>query len=134
MSDIDNELTNRFAELRANDKANAPAYEAIRDRGRADVKAIAATRPRARWIAPVLLASAAAVLVAMWVTVHASSRAERARQEAWLRDSSTHVFRWTMPTDGLLTSARQTLQTPALFGSVLDAAAVPIRGTPFKGD
>jgi hypothetical protein len=39
-----------------------------------------------------------------------------------------------MPTDGLLTSARRTLQTPALSGSVLDAAAVPIPGIPFKGD
>jgi len=83
---------------------------------------------------PAMLVTAASGLAALWITTRTSSGSERARQEALLRDSSMKVFQWTMPTDGLLTSARRTLQTPALSGSVLDAAAVPIPGTPFKGD
>jgi predicted outer membrane lipoprotein len=134
MSDIEFELKKRFAELREDDAANAPSFTAVRDRGRAELEPIRLVSPRTRWIAPALLAAAAAVLAALWVAMPMPSRSERARQEALLRDSSMNVFRWTMPTDGLLTSARRTLQTPALSGSVLDAAAVPIPGTPFKGD
>jgi len=131
MSDIELELKRQFTELRASDEANAPAYEVVRDRGRDHIRETAA-RSRSRWIAPALLASAAG-FVAMWAMMRVSARGERAQREAWVRDSS-HVFRWTMPTDVLLTSARQTLQTPPLVGSVLDAAAVPIPGTPIKGD
>ena len=134
MSDIEFELKKRFAELREDDEASAPSFAAVRDRGRTGLETVRSASPRGRWIAPVLLTAAAAVLAALWVTTRVQSRSERARQEALLRDSSTTVFRWTMPTDGLLTSARRTLQTPALSGSVLDAAAVPIPGTPFKGD
>jgi len=134
MSDIEFELKKRFTELREDDEANAPSFGAVRDRGRAPVETLRSASPRGRWIAPVMLAAAAAGLAALWVTTRTLSRSERARQEALLRDSSMKVFQWTMPTDGLLTSARRTLQTPALSGSVLDAAAVPIPGTPFKGD
>ena len=134
MSDIEFELKKRFAELRADDEANAPSFEAVRDRGAGDVRPIHVATPRPRWIAPALVAAAAAVVAGVWVTTGASARSERTRREAFLRDSSSQVFRWTMPTDGLLTSARRTLQTPALSASVLDAAAVPIPGTPFKGD
>ena len=130
MSDIEFELKKRFAELRADDEANAPAFAAVRDRGRGDVETRALSS-RPRWIAPALLAMAAAVLAAVWIASRAPSR--NARVQAMLRDS-IGVFRWNMPTDGLLTSARRTLQTPALSASVLDAAAVPIPGTPFKGD
>ena len=133
MSDIEFELKKQFAELRADDEANAPAYEAVRDRGRGDVEAARGLPSRRRWIAPAMLATAAAVLAAVWVASRPSSRHERAPLEEMLRDSNA-VFRWNMPTDGLLTSARRALQTPALSGSVLDAAAVPIPGTPFKGD
>ena len=134
MSDIEFELKKRFAELREDDEANAPPFAAVRDRGRTDLEAVRLVLPRRHWMAPALFAAAAAVLAALWVTMRMPSRSERARQEASLRDSSMNVFRWTMPTDGLLTSARRTLQTPVLSGSVLDAAAVPIPGTPFKGD
>jgi hypothetical protein len=134
MSDIEFELKKRFAELRADDDASAPAFATLRDRGRATLEAVRVAPRRARWIAPAVLAALAAGLAALWVTTRASSRSERARQDALVRDSSMHAFRWTMPTDGLLTSARRTLQTPALSGSVLDAAAVPIPGIPFKGD
>jgi hypothetical protein len=124
MSDIEFELKKRFAELREEDESNAPSFAAVRDRGRPELESVRGVSPRGRWIAPVLL----------WVTTRMPSRSERARQEASLGDSSMNVFRWTMPTDGLLTSARRTLQPPSLSGSVLDAAAVPIPGTPFKGD
>ena len=134
MSDSEFELKKRFAELRADDEAHAPSFAAVRDRGGVELEAVRRESPRKRWIATALLAGAAAVLAAMWVSIRMPSRAERTRQEAWLRDSSMNVFRWTMPTDGLLMSARRTIQTPALSGSVLDAAAVPIPGTPFKGD
>ena len=134
MSDIEFVLKKRFAELREDDAANAPSFAAVRDRGRAEREPVRSASPRRRWIAPALLAAAAAVFAALWVTMRMPSRSERARQEALLRNASMNVFRWTMPTDGLLTSARRTLQTPALSGSVLDAAAVPIPGTPFKGD
>jgi len=133
MSDIEFELTKRFAELRADDEASAPSYVEARDRGADAIEAIRPTRRRARWMTPALIAAVAAGLVVVWVA-RAPSSGERASRKAWLRDSSLNVFRWDMPTDGLLTSARRTLQTPALFGSVLDAAAVPIPGTPFKGD
>ena len=132
MSDMEFELKKRFAELRADDEANAPAYAAVRDRGR-DVETTRVLPARRPWIAPALLAAAAAGMAAVWVASRSPSRDERARVEAMLRDS-IGVFRWNMPTDGLLTSARRTLQTPALSASVLDAAAVPIPGTPFKGD
>ena len=134
MSDIEFELKKRFADLREDDEANAPSFAAVRDRGRPGLAWVRPVSRRRRWIAPVLLTAAAAVLAALWVTTRMPSRSERARREALLRDSSINVFRWTMPTDGLLTSARRTMQTPALSGSVLDAAAVPIPGTPFKGD
>jgi hypothetical protein len=134
MSDVEFELKERFAELRADDETNAPAFEAIRDRGLGEIRAVHTVRRRARWVAPALLAVAAAVLAAVWATTRVSRQSDRAGLEALMRDSSTDVFRWTMPTDGLLRSARQTLQTPALSASVLDAAAVPIPGTPFKGD
>jgi predicted outer membrane lipoprotein len=134
MSDIEFELKKRFADLREDEEANAPSFAAVRDRGRPGLESVRSVSPRRRWIAPILLAAAAAVFAALWVTTRMPSRSERARQEARLRDSSMNVFQWTMPTDGLLTSARRTLQTPALSGSVLDAAAVPIPGTPFKGD
>ena len=133
MSDIEFELRKRFAELRAEDEATAPAYATVRDRGRGDLEMIAVMSRRPRWIAPALLAAVAAAVAAVWVGLRAPSHGERARFEAFLRDSAD-VFRWTMPTDGLLTSARRTLQAPALSGSVLDAASVPIPGTPFKGD
>jgi hypothetical protein len=136
MTDNEFELKRRFAELRVEDESHAPAFAAIRDReSKPGVLALVPqTASRIRWIAPVLFAAAAAVVVAVSVTKRNASRSELARQEAWLRDSSAHVFRWTMPTDGLLESARRTLQTPALSASVLDGAAVPIPGTPFKGD
>jgi len=134
MSDGDFELKTRFTELRAVDERSAPSFEAMRGRADAGVKRIYVATPRRRWLAPALLAVAAAVFAAVWLTARASARAERASVEALLRDSSAHVFRWTMPTDGLLESARRTLQTPALSSSVLDAAAVPIPGNPFKGD
>lgn len=134
MSNIELELKRRFAELRADDEATAPAFEAMRDRHNTVVGHTLALRRRRRWIGPALLVGAAAVLTGVWVTTWTRSRSERARQEAFLRDSSMQLFRWTMPTDGLLTSARRTLQTPALSASVLDAAAAPIPGTPFKGD
>jgi hypothetical protein len=134
MSDSDFELTRRFAELRAEDEANAPSFEAVRAGGRRDVVPIQAGASRPRWIVPAILAAAAAALAGVWFTSRVSARNDRARLEVLLSDSSMQVFRWTMPTDGLLTSARRTLQAPALSGSVLDAAAVPIPGTPFKGD
>ena len=134
MSDSDFELEKRFAELRAEDEANAPSFDAVRERGRRDVVPIRATTSRPRWIVPAILTAAAAVLAGVWATNRISTRNDRERLDALLSDSSMQVFRWTMPTDGLLTSARRTLQTPALSGSVLDAAAVPIPGTPFKGD
>jgi hypothetical protein len=133
MTDSDFELKKRFAELRAADAANAPAFTAVRGQEDVDIEPIRSVPSRRRWIAPAMLAAAAAIFAAVWVTGR-SSRTESARQQALLRDSSLQVFGWTMPTDGLLTSARRTLQTPALSASVLDAAAVPIQGTPFKGD
>ena len=134
MSDIEFDLKKRFAELREDDEANAPSFVAVRDRGRAELDSVRSASPRRHWIVPAMLVTAAAGLAALWITTRTSSGSERAHQEALLRDSSMKVFQWTMPTDGLLTSARRTLQTPALSGSVLDAAAVPIPGTPFKGD
>jgi len=134
MSASDFELEKRFAELRAEDEANAPSFDAVRERGRRDVVPIRATTSRPRWIVPAILTAAAAVLAGVWATNRVSARNDRARLDALLSDSSMQVFRWTMPTDGLLTSARRTLQPTALSGSVLDAAAVPIPGAPFKGD
>jgi hypothetical protein len=134
MSDIEFELKERFAELRADDEANAPSFEGFRDRARGDSRQTRVTPPRLRWIVPALLAANAAVLAGVWVTRRAASPRDAVRLESLMLDSSMQVFRWTMPTDGLLTSARRTLQTPALSASVLDAAAVPIPGTPFKGD
>jgi hypothetical protein len=132
MTDNELELKKRFAELRADDEANAPPYAEVRNRG--TVEAIRPARRRGLWIAPTLLAAVAAGLAAVWFTTRAPSSGELESRDARLRDSSLNAFRWDMPTDGLLTSARRTLQTPALFGSVLDAAAVPIRGNPIKGD
>src|SRR5262245_61418102 len=103
MSDSEFELKRRFAQLRAEDEANAPSFEAVRDRGRRDVVPIRATTSRSRWIVPAIVAAAAAVLAGVWVTNRASARNDRARLEALLSDSSMQVFRWTMPTDGLLT-------------------------------
>ena len=134
MSDIDHELTKRFAELRVDDEMTAPAFAAMLDHGRGGEEPSPALAPRGRWIASVFLAAAAAVLAGAWVTTRSVSRREQARQAAFLRDSSMQLYRWTMPTDGLLQSARKTFQTPVLSASVLDAAAVPIPGTPFKGD
>lgn len=132
MSDIEHELKKRFAELRADDEANAPTYAAVRDRPRAGVAPIRAEVARRRWIAPTLLAAAAAIIAVVWISTRSAS--ERLSDDALLGDSAMTIIRWTMPTDGLLESARRTLQTPALSSSVLDAAAVPIPGTPFKGD
>lgn len=129
MNDFESELKKRFAELRADDETSAPSFAVVRDRATVDQSI--GTRRQRPWMIP-LLTAAAAVVAAVWVTSQA--RGERARREAWLRDSSMNAFRWTMPTDGLLESARQTLYTPAISASVLDAAAVPIPGTPFKGD
>lgn len=134
MSDIEFELKRRFAELRASDEENAPAFEVFRDRTRI-VNPTNRTAPRRpRFVATALLVAAAAVVTGVWVTKRVEARNERTRREALLGDSSMQLFRWTMPTDGLLTSARRTLQTPALSASVLDAATAPIPGTPFKGD
>jgi hypothetical protein len=133
MSDAEFEFKKRFAELRASDEGNAPSFEAMLDHAHATEPSRNVPRRR-RWVPPILLTAAVAVLAAVWVTTRASSPNEAARQGPGSRDSSMTAFRWTMPTDGLLTSARRTLQTPALSASVLDAAAVPIPGTPFKGD
>jgi hypothetical protein len=132
MTDIEFELRKRFADLRSHDGANAPVYAGVRDRGRVDVERSRVVPRRRRWITPALLATAAAALAAVWVMSRAS-RGERTRYEALARDP-IDVFRWTMPTDGLLDAARQTMQTPSLTESVLDGAATPIPGTPFKGD
>jgi len=131
MSDDELELRKRFAELRAEDEATAPAYANLRGRALEE-----ANRPvrRLRWIAPTFLAAAAAVVATVWVMTRQPDHEARKQQEDASLGNSMNAVNWTMPTDGLLTSARRTLQTPALFGSVLDAAAVPIRGTPFKGD
>jgi len=133
MSDIEFEMRRRFAELRAQDEANAPAFASVRDRRAPETGAVRIVRAPRRWMIPALGATAAAVLAALWVVTRGPSNRERAQRAARL-DSSITAIRWTMPTDGLLTSARRTLQTPALSASVLDAASVPIPGTPFKGD
>ena len=131
MSDMEFELKRRFAELRAEDEANAPAFVAVRGRRGGAEPNRAVLRGR-RWIAPAVFAAAAAVVAAVCVGTRSGN--EHARRQTWLRDSSAMAIRWTMPTDGLLQSARRTLQTPALSASVLDAAATPIPGTPFKGN
>ena len=134
MSDIEFELKKRFARLRAEDEANASTFEAVRNRGLGDVELAAVQVPRRRWIAPALLAAAAAGVMGVWATTRSVLPGDLYRPAARSLDSSANLFRWTMPTDGLLESARHTLQTPALSASVLDAAAVPIPGIPFKGD
>ena len=134
MNDFEFELKKRFAELRADDDTSAPSFASVRNRGPGDVEAVRDRRRRPRWFPLAFVAAVAAALTAVWVTTRVPSRSDRAGLEGLLRDSSSRVFQWTMPTDGLLQSARRTLQTPALSASVLDAAAVPIPGTPYKGD
>jgi hypothetical protein len=131
MNDTDFELKKRFAELRAADEASAPDFAAMRSR--ADSGNARSARPVRRWIAPALLAAAAASVVAVWGASRARSHSRPALPLAQ-QDTSLAGIRWTMPTDGLLDAARRALQTPSLTESVLDGAATPIPGTPFKGD
>ena len=133
MNDIEVELKKRFAELRADDESHAPAFAAVRERDAFSGEPKGVVHRRRRLAGSLLLLAAAAVVVAaVWGV--AQARNDRARRAAWLRDSTAMAVRWTMPTDGLLESARRTLQTPALSASVLDATAAPIPGTPFKGN
>jgi hypothetical protein len=132
MNDIEFELQTRFAELRAADQASAPDFESMR--GRPASEAARSARPVRRWVAPALLAAAVAGIVVVWGASRAQSHARHALRDVRQQDTSLAVIRWTMPTDGLLDAARQTLQTPSLTESVLDGAATPIPGTPFKGD
>lgn len=132
MSDIDFELKKRFTELRAADEASAPDFESMRSR--AGSGNAPRWRPVPRWIVAALLAGAAASVVVVWGSSRARSHARPALSATWQPDTSLAAIRWTMPTDGLLDAARRTLQTPSLTESVLDGAATPIPGTPFKGN
>ena len=132
MSDFDIELKRRFAQLRARDESEAPDFGVMRDvaaRGRAN----AARRP-SRWLTMGVIAAAAACTVLAFLAVHRSRTKPRAAEVWWSPDTLIDVTRFVSPTDGLLRSAKRTLETPALFESVLDGVATSIQPGSFKGD
>jgi len=132
MSEFDIELKRRFAELRARDESDAPDFGAMREvaaRG-----ATNAARRSSHWLTIGLITVAAACAVLAFLAVRRSTTDARVAEVWWTSDTLIDVTRFVSPTDGLLRSARHTLETRTLFESVLDGVATPIRPTPFKGD
>jgi hypothetical protein len=132
MSDFDTELGRRFADLRATDEKDAPEFGAML--ARAERSAATARHRAPRWLTIGVIAAAAACAVLAFLAVQRSRTNARVAEVWWSPDTLIDVTRFVSPTDGLLRSARHTLETRALFGSVLDGVAMPIQTTPFKGD
>jgi hypothetical protein len=132
MSDIDLELKWQFAELRAHDEAHAPAFGPMRDA--ASRTAAGAARRPARWLTIGVIAAAAACAVLAFFAVQHSRTDVRLARVWWTPDTLIDVTYFVSPTDGLLRLARHTLETRALFESVLDGVTTPVQPTPTKGD
>lgn len=132
MSDIDIELKRQFAELRANDAAHAPDFGTMRDA--ASRAAAGPARRSARWLTIGAIAAAAACAVLAFLAVQRSRTDVRVARVWWTPDTLIDISHFVSPTDGLLRSARHTLETPALFESVLDGVTAPVQPTPTKGD
>ena len=132
MSDFDIELKRRFAELRAADEAHAPDFGTMR--AAAARAAVNASRGPARWLAIGVIATAAAGIVLAFLAVQ-RSRTDARVADVWrTSDTLIDVTRFVSPTDGLLHSARRTLETRTLFESVLDGVTTPIQSAPSKGE
>jgi hypothetical protein len=132
MSDFDIELRRQFAELRASDEQDVPAFGAMF--ARAERSAASAARRGLRRLTIGMIAAAAACAVLAFLAVQRSRTDARVAEKWWTPDTLIDVTRFVSPTDGLLRSATRTLETPALLESVLDGVATPIRSTPLKGD
>lgn len=132
MSDFDIELKRRFAELRATDETRAPDFGTMREA--AARAAVNASRGPGRWLAIGVIATAAAGIVLAFLAVQ-RSRTDARVADVWrTSDTLIDVTRFVSPTDGLLHSARRTLETRTLFESVLDGVTTPIQSAPSKGE
>lgn len=132
MSEFEIELRRRFSELQARDERDAPDFGAMRDaalRGAAPP-----TRRASHWLTLGAIAAAAACVVLAFVAVQRYRAESHATDVWWTRDTLVDLTRFVSPTDGLLRSARHTVETRALFESVLDGVATSIQSTPFKGN
>lgn len=132
MSDFDIELKRRFAELRATDETRAPDFGTMREA--AARAAVNAARRPARRLTIGVIAAAAACAVLAFLAVQRSRTDARVAEVRWTPDTLIDVTRFVSPTDGLLRSARRTLETRTLFESVLDGVTTPLQPTPFKGE
>jgi len=132
MNDFDMELKRRFAELRTSDERDAPDFGAMREVA-ARVAASSDRRP-ARWLAIGVIAAAAACVTLAFLAVQHSRSDARVAEVWWTPDTLTDLTHFVSPTDGLLRSARHTIETRTLFESVLDGVEMPVQTKSSKGD
>jgi len=132
MSDTDIELKRQFAGLRAAEAARAPDFGTMRDA--ASRGAAGAARRPARWLTIGAIAAAAACAALAFFAVQRSRADVREAKVWWTPDTLIDVSQFLSPTDGLLRSAWHTVETRALFESVLDGVTTPMQPTRSKGD
>ena len=143
MSSIDEELRAHFDDLRAEDRARAPAFSALwheAESGKREAPSGGlepAGAPLSPWLGrPVWwFAAAASVVIAATVLVQRTQRIDVASDTA-LADTVVYsgIMAWTSPTDGLLRMAQGTTRTStSLLGSVFDGVAAPqVQSEPSK--
>lgn len=112
----DEDLHARFAELRNEDRAHAPAFDALWTR--AQLSARRAARPRALRVA--LIAAAAGVVLTVGMLLQQSRTRDRRRTGS---ATAATISNWRSPTAGLLHApGGALLAPPAIFSSILDGA------------
>jgi hypothetical protein len=128
MSAPDDQIEALFADLRAEEMAQAPRFSALWIE--AGESAAAMTRParvsRVWWYAAAASAVIAAAVVAGYLS-HDDPRVDESLPEVAAYPS---IESWSAPTDALLKHARgATVAPPAAFGSVLDGLATDLRSS-----
>jgi hypothetical protein len=126
VTDADDELRARFADLRASDERSAPDFHGVLDRAK---RAPYADARRLRLRAPLALFIAAAAVVVAAVGI---ARVSALRRAAFV---ATPLSTWTSPTAGLLRTQGFDRVRPASVVAALVAIAnapvIPQRG-PYK--
>ena len=109
----DDQLRERFDELRGDDRTTMPSFRAQWERADAEAKHVPPLRPHLRM--PLLVAAAAVVVIAVGVVVRRRADAPRAGLLA------PSITSWTSPTASLLrTSGGDLLGSPSVLSSTLD--------------
>jgi hypothetical protein len=114
----DEDLRARFGELRNDDRAHAPEFDALWKR--AELRARTTARPRMLRMAWVVAAAGIVLIVGILVQrSRVRDLPARRRRSA----TETMISNWTSPTASLLrTPGGDLLAPPAIFSSILDGA------------